>query len=167
VVERFIPLAAFVRAAGRAGEPEAPARAEGAAAPPAPQRAEPPRAATPHPEALQELALMRSAALEAYERARLRLLEALAHEVLARELLLAPADIALLARRALETFSEAEPLTLVLAPEDAERVALPLPVRADPALEPGDLIVEVRDGELESRFAFRARRALEEAAGSA
>ncbi len=174
MVDGFIPLAAFVRAARRSDEPGAPVRDENSssqaippvrdprpqAAEPGPQHAEPPR-----PEVVQELVLMRLAALEAYERARLRLLESLADEVLARELQLAPADIAVLARRALAAFAEQEPLALVLAPQDAERVALALPVRADPALEPGDLIVEVRDGEVESRFAFRARRALEEAAG--
>ncbi|MGP6157984.1 MAG: FliH/SctL family protein [Vulcanimicrobiaceae bacterium] len=124
-------------------------------------------AEVPHAALVQELTLLRLAALEAYERARSRLLESLARDVLARELLLAPAEIEVLARRALAAFAEAEPLGLALAPQDAERVALTLPVRADPALEPGDLVVEVRDGELESRFAFRVRLALEDAAGDA
>lgn len=170
--ERFIPLAAFVRAASRPAEPRTSAAPAAAAAAPAPAAAaarefEPRRAEPPHAETVQELALMRLAALEAYERAWRRLLDSLAHEVLARELRLAPPDIAALASRALQAFAEQEPLALVLAPQDAQRVALDLPVRADPALEPGDLVVEVRDGELESRFAFRVRRALEEAAGAA
>jgi hypothetical protein len=190
VDERFIPLAAFVRAASRRA---APAGGEAGNVPPAdaaggaparraelPQaelahteprhaqaHAEPPRGEPPHAEIVRELVLMRLAALEAYERARSRLLESLARDVLARELELAPADIAALAKRALEAFAEHEPLTLVLAPQDAGRVAAALPVRVDSALEPGDLVVEVRDGEIESRFLFRARGALEAAAGAA
>jgi flagellar biosynthesis/type III secretory pathway protein FliH len=103
----------------------------------------------------QELALMRIAALEAFERASADLLGRLARDVLARELALAPADLCALAARALAVLADHEPIALVVAPGDVAALQTTLPVRADAALEPGDLIVEVRDGAFESRFALR------------
>ncbi len=115
---------------------------------------------------VEGLALMRLAALEAFERARLRLLEALAREVLARELMLAPADLDALAARALRVFAESEPLALLVSPADAERVSSPLPVRVDPALSAGDLLVAVRDGEIDARFELRVTGAILAAAAT-
>jgi hypothetical protein len=103
----------------------------------------------------QELALMRIAALESFERASSDLLGRLARDVLARELALAPVDLCALAARALAAFADHEPIALVVAPSDVAGFATTLPVRADTMLEPGDLIVEVRDGAFESRFALR------------
>lgn len=99
---------------------------------------------------------MHAAALEAFDAARKRVLQGFADEVLARELALGAADIGELTRRALERFARYEPVALVVSPSDAALVSAPLPVRIDPALHGGDLIVEVRDGALESRLAFRA-----------
>jgi hypothetical protein len=103
----------------------------------------------------QELALMRIAALESFERASAELLGRLARDVLARELALAPVDLCALAARALAAFADHEPIALAVAPSDVAGFATTLPVRADTMLEPGDLIVEVRDGAFESRFALR------------
>jgi hypothetical protein len=103
----------------------------------------------------QELALMRIAALESFERASSELLGRLARDVLARELALAPVDLCALAARALAAFADHEPIALVVAPSDVAGFATTLPVRADTTLEPGDLIVEIRDGAFESRFALR------------
>ena len=114
-----------------------------------------------------DVALMRLAALEAFESGTERLLRALAEDVLARELALAPADVAALAARALAAFVEHEPVEIAVAPCDAERVRAPVAVRADAQLAPGDLVVRVRDGAFESTFAFRASAALASAlAGS-
>jgi len=108
----------------------------------------------------KDLALMRVAALEAFESGTERLLRALADDVLARELALAPADVAALAAHALAAYAEHEPVEIVVAPCDAERVRAPVAVRADPTLGPGDLVVRVRDGAFESTFAFRNAGAL-------
>ena len=164
--ESFIPLAALVRGASApaaASEPstDAPIVAGSMDAPA--QRAE----AFAYADAIGDLALMRLAALDGYERACARLLESLASEVLGRELALAPADLAALLQRALAAFSEQEPLAVVLSPHDAGRVRVPLPVRIDPALSAGDLVIEVSDGELESYFAFRTQAALARAVGAA
>jgi hypothetical protein len=78
-----------------------------------------------------------------------------AHEVLARELLLAPADIEALARRALGAFAGDLPRAVVVAPADAERLDLALPVHADARFERGDLALEVDDGKLVSSLQLR------------
>ena len=85
---------------------------------------------------------------EAYERGAAALLASLARDVLARELLLAPADLAALVATAPATCGAREPVTLVVSSADAASLAdrTPLPVRIDPALGAGDLVVEVRDG---------------------
>ncbi len=108
----------------------------------------------------RELMLARLAALEAYERAVPRLLEALAGDVLGRELALARADLLALARRLVEEFASEEPVALVVATEDAGRFRDGLPVRVDPRLRAGDLVLEVRDGEIDARFGVRLRAAL-------
>lgn len=110
-----------------------------------------------------EIALARVAVFEAYERAVARLIEVTARDVLARELALAPVDIEALAGRALQTFADEEPVALFVAPADAPLVSAEIPVRVDPSLMPGDLVVIVRDGVIDARFALRARRCAQEA----
>ena len=114
-----------------------------------------------HADIVHDLTLMRLAALEGFERATRRLIADLAHDVLARELALAPADIEALVARALAAWSDHEPIALAVAPADRERVRAPLPIRTDPTLASGDLTVFVRDGAFESPFGFRLADALE------
>jgi hypothetical protein len=160
--QRFTPFADLLRGgAHEAAAAAAPARAAapGGDAP----AADLPVAATLR----QELARIRFAALDGFERAARRLLAELASEVLARELLLAPADTAALVRRLCAQFAAFEPLGLVLSPPDAERVRLGLPVRVDAALRPGDVILEVREGAFESHAAFRTEGAVARARSEA
>jgi hypothetical protein len=110
-------------------------------------------------ELLEELRLARLAALEAYDRAVPRLLTALAQAVVGRELVLAPPDLAALAAELRAHFLRDEPVALVIAPSQAPP-ACSLPVRRDPALRPGDLILEVRDGEVDARFRIRLAGAI-------
>jgi hypothetical protein len=110
----------------------------------------------------EELALGRLSVVEWFECARVRLLERFAEEVLARELLMKPADIDVLARRALELFAEEEPREVRVAPVDASGLELGVPVRGDPVLRPGDFVVDVREGRLESPLAFRLERVIAE-----
>ena len=111
-----------------------------------------------------ELARLHLAAAEALERRAAALLEGLARDVLARELQLAPVDLRTLAADALASFRNDVPFAFVLSPEDADRFASALPVRADPSLRSGDLIVEVRDGAYESHLSFRLASAVRGAA---
>ena len=120
----------------------------------------------PYAAVLDELALLRVAAADALRAAMRRALDAFAHDVLARELELAPADVAALAERALVSFAAYEPIGIVACPADAARIAAALPVRADAALAPGDVIVEVRDGAIESTFDLRRDAALDAATAS-
>lgn len=106
---------------------------------------------------------MRLAAHEAFERSRVSLLASLAEGVLGRELELAPAELEALVARVVDASRELEPVSLVLSPFDAQRVRTPLRTRVDPSLDPGDFIVELRDGALESPVSFRLRAVLERA----
>jgi flagellar biosynthesis/type III secretory pathway protein FliH len=114
-------------------------------------------------ELLQELSLARLAALEAYDRAVPRLLAALADDVLGRELAVASADLGTLAAELRARFAREEPVAVVIAPTEPFAECT-LPVRRDPALHAGDLILEVRDGEVDARFRLRCAAAI---AGSA
>lgn len=168
--ERFIPLVAFVRGSNAvAGTvPEAAAAAPEAMATGLPLPADPRDSAEfAYAPVVRELTLMRLAAHEAFERSKGSLLAALAEHVLGRELALAPAELKVLVARVLEASRELEPVSLALCAVDAERIRTPLRTRIDPSLRPGDFIVEVRDGALESPLRFRLRAALERASPGA
>ncbi len=104
---------------------------------------------------VRELTLLRLAALEAYARAKDGLLEALARDVLARELELSPVDLERLVRAGLARFSGHEPLALRVSASDAASLSVDIPVTIDPALGAGDLVIELRDGVADARFAVR------------
>jgi flagellar biosynthesis/type III secretory pathway protein FliH len=165
VDERFIPLAAFVRGNARSAIAPAPDAAPAAESEPAAPGATPGVLDFAHADVVHELALMRLAAMEAYERAVESLLRSLADDVLARELALAPADVDALVRRVLATFPVRDPVALRVSAADAARVQAGLALSVDPALGRGDLVVVVRDGALESCFAQRFEDALARAAG--
>jgi flagellar biosynthesis/type III secretory pathway protein FliH len=150
-----MPLAASLRAAARPASPELPR-------PAAPDACETfTIEALRREELIGELVLARLAALEAYERTVPALLEALAREVLGRELALAPPELSKLAAEICAGFASEEPVALIVAPDDAARVTCGLPVRTDAALRHGDLVLEVRDGEIDARFTLRIAGALE------
>jgi len=163
VAERFVSLATLVRASAPVREAPTVASATPATQPTAPTHdARVVRNVRDfaHADVVHELALLRLAAREACERAAVLLLETLAHEVLARELALAPVDLAALVRSVLATAAASEPIALAVAPADADRVHATLPVRVDAALAAGDLVVDVRDGAFVSTFALRLEDAL-------
>jgi hypothetical protein len=164
VDDRFVTLASLVASAPA---PQAAPAAERAIEPQPVTKTQRPMLDLARADLAQELALMRLAALEAFERATADVLAALAHDVLGRELAIAPADLGALAARALAQFAEHEPVALVVAPGDAGAFETSLPIRVDASLETGDLLIEVRDGHFESRFALRIREAVANVAASA
>jgi len=170
VDERFLPLATYIRAARTSAAAAAAGTDVPAVTPPA---AAPLPSVVPHvvdfahADIVHDLTMMRLAAGEAFEGAMRRLIADLAHEVLGRELALAPADIEALVARALAAWTQHEPVALVVGPADRDRVRAPLPVRTDATLAAGDLIVYVRDGAFESSFGFRLEGAIERAARGA
>jgi hypothetical protein len=102
-----------------------------------------------------EAALQRLRAVEWFECACENLLRRFADDVLARELALAPADIAKLAQQALAAFADEEPLGVAVALTEARGLDLALPVNGDATLESGDVAVEVGDGRLLSSLRLR------------
>ncbi|HEV3156965.1 MAG TPA: FliH/SctL family protein [Candidatus Baltobacteraceae bacterium] len=103
-----------------------------------------------------EFALARALVYESYERSRVSLLEQLADAVLGRELTLEPIEINELAQRIWESARDAEPIVLRVHPDDAVALdATELPVRSDRSLQRGDLVLELRDGEIDARYAVR------------
>lgn len=104
----------------------------------------------------EEIALLRLRTIECFERARTRLLERFAEEVLARELRIQAPDISTIAKNLLAGFVSESPLTLVVAPEEVARLSADVPVRADASLSPGDVMVLFSDGGIESPLRFRA-----------
>jgi hypothetical protein len=164
VDEKFRPLASLLREAREASVHRSIGVMAVRAEAPAPPQSEDRSLRVDAVGLCNEIALARAAVIEAFERVRFRLLERLARDVLSRELALAPVDIAALARRVLAEFSDDEPVALVVAPADASHVNCDVPVRVDVSLSPGDLVVAVRDGVIDARFALRARRCLREIA---
>jgi hypothetical protein len=147
----FVPLARLLRPVPITPSPppqatEAPEEASTFCAQPAERD-------TPAPEEGRALAHLRAA--EWFERARELLLRRFARDVLGRELLLAPADIEALARRALAAFADDLPRAVAVAPADADRLDLRIPVRVEAQFERGDLAVEVSDGRLVSSLQLR------------
>jgi hypothetical protein len=107
--------------------------------------------------ALRDARLFRARLADAFDDAAARLLRDLASDVLARELRLAPCDLAELVRRAGE---RAPAVRVRVAACDV--VTLPgVPVVADPALERGDAVVELVAGALDARLGVRLAAVLE------
>lgn len=106
-------------------------------------------------ELLREVRLFRARIAEALEQTLRALLCDIAAEVLARELQLAPADIAAIALRVLERFAQEEPLRVRVHPDDAPQVRCGIPVVEDPRLPQGDVVIELRDGAVVSSLGMR------------
>ena len=112
---------------------------------------------------LREARLFRARLADAFDDAVARLLRELASDVLARELRLAPCDVAAIVRRIVQS---APVLRVRVAAIDRAR-GVPLPrgcdvaVVEDPALAGGDAIVELAGGSLDARLGVRLATVLE------
>jgi flagellar assembly protein FliH len=170
--ERFIPLEdllrpapALVPAPVRAPYPEAdsePASELANEVPPADPRGDGDGDAAAQERAvLREVRLFGARLADALDERLARLLAGLASDVLVRELRTAPADLAaLVARIAAE--ATAPPLRVRVAPGDREAAAAcGVPVEPDPALAPGDAIVDFADGAIDARLGVRLAALLE------
>jgi len=166
VPEDFVSLAAILASGGRTPAPIAERAASETGAEPRAEAGAPggPSGAVSAADLGAELARLHLAAAEALERRAASLLEGLAREVLARELQLAPVDLRALVAEALAAFHDDKPFAFVLSAEEADRFEGAVPVRADPSLRSGDLIVEVRDGAFESHLHFRLSTVVRRAA---
>lgn len=149
----FVPLAILLR--------PAPAPPVAPAAEPPPQPAPPNAAAEPHSDqldaALTDARLFRARLADAFEAAAARLARDLAADVLVRELRLAPCDLSALVRRVLERVPVVR-VRVAAADRDGVRG---VPVLVDPALEPGDAILELEGGALDARLGVRLAAVLQ------
>lgn len=150
----------------------APREAAPPVAPPAITPSITPAIAEPEPEplglrvnerdALSEVALFRASLRELLESRLPELLRAIAHDVMARELLLAPADIRAIVESMLANCCDETPLEIRVAALDAARLPQSAwPVRVDPSLRSGEAAIEVRSGIFESRLETRLAHIVE------
>lgn len=88
------------------------------------------------------------------------LMRDLAASVLARELQLAPADVAAIAARLVRERSADGPVRVRVAPADRD-AAIGIATVVDPTLESGDVILECTHGGIDARLGVRLADALE------
>ena len=108
-------------------------------------------------DALRDARLFRARLADAFADAAQRLLRELACEVLARELRLAPCDLAALVQRARQRV----PVVRVRVGAADLGAVTGVPLVADPALQAGDAIVELAGGALDVRLGVRLAAVLE------
>ena len=106
---------------------------------------------------LRDARLFRARLADAFDDAAERLVRELAADVLARELRLAPCDLARIVQR---VAAGAPAVRVRVAPADVGRIT-GIAVMADPALCDGDAIVEVTGGALDARLGVRLAAVLE------
>jgi flagellar biosynthesis/type III secretory pathway protein FliH len=110
-----------------------------------------------------EVRSFRARLAEAFDATLRAMLRDMACNVLARELACSPANLAALAAEVLAVARDEMPVCVRASGDDCEQLeSLDLPVIADPALRSGDLIVELRDGELDLRLGVRLDALLRE-----
>lgn len=154
----FISLAAQLR--GGAGEPEMPS-----AAPPIVFEDDEADAELADESALlRDVRLFRARIAEALEESVRTLLCDIAADVLARELQLAPADIAAIVQRVLERYAQDEPLRIRAHPAEAPRLHCTIPVVRDTRLGEGDVAIELCTGTIVSSLGLRLDAVLGELA---
>jgi flagellar biosynthesis/type III secretory pathway protein FliH len=151
--DAFVPLALFLRppiAREPAIEPAPPAPAEAAITP-----------AAESDEAIRAARRFRAALADALDLRVHQLLSAIAREVLARELRLGAADVAAIVSGARDRFEVEKILRVRAHPADRDALAdLELALVADAALQPGDILLELRSGTIDLRLRARLEAAL-------
>jgi len=148
--EAFVPLAAFLRPV--AGEPVRETFPEGC---------ELASLAPEQEDALRATRRFRAALADALDVAVPHLLRAIALDVLRRELQLRPADIAAIARDALQRLSGEEPIAIRAHPDDlSDLAAVEFKRISDISLSRGDIVIEVRSGTIDVRLEARLDDAL-------
>jgi len=112
-----------------------------------------------------DLRRFRARLAEAFDATLDALLRDVACAVVGRELSVSPCDVAALAADALKCARDEMPVGMRACTEDVARLqAFDLPIVVDPELRAGDLIVELRDGELDLRLGVRLEALLRDAA---
>jgi len=112
-------------------------------------------------EALAAARRFRASLADALDAARDTLLRDVACDVLARELQVAPADVAAIVARALERYANDVPVRVRVHPGDVSFLAdCTVNVAADSTLRPGDVAIDVRAGTIDASLGARLACAL-------
>jgi flagellar biosynthesis/type III secretory pathway protein FliH len=107
-------------------------------------------------EAISEVRRFRAALADALDLALERVLHDIAASVLARELELAPVDIARIVEQTLRRHADEQPVTLRVHPAEVElAVAAGLPVQPDERLRRGDMTIVLRSGTIDLSLGTR------------
>lgn len=110
---------------------------------------------------LAEVRRFRAALADAFDASLADLLHEIACAVLARELSLAPVDVAALAASAFERFAAENPLSVRAHPEDVTALApLGFATIADSSLRRGDLVLELDAGTIDASLGARLETVL-------
>lgn len=111
-------------------------------------------------EIAREVRLFHARMREMLEEAVQTMLCDIAADVLARELRIAPADIARIVDAALQRYASEEPLRVRVHPQECARVRCEAPVVADARLRQGDALIELRSGWVEATLGVRLESVL-------
>ena len=106
-------------------------------------------------DAVRDVRIFRAQLRETVDRAVETIVCDIAAEVLARELLLEPADIQAIVHSAMQRYASAEPVALRVSPSDARSVDCELPVVEDASLRSGDAVLQLRDGTIDVSLGVR------------
>ncbi len=107
-------------------------------------------------EAIRAARRFRAGLADAVDAAVASLLPEIARDVLARELRLAPADVAAIVAGALKRCADGKTLALRAHPSDIDALAdLPIAVVADGGLLRGDVVLELHSGTIDLRMDSR------------
>ena len=109
-------------------------------------------------EVLRETRFFRAALRDALEESVKMLAREIAIEVVARELELAPVDIAAVVERASERYET--PLSIRVHPEEARRLAAFANVIEDASMRSGDVLLTVAGGTIDASLGMRLERVL-------
>jgi flagellar biosynthesis/type III secretory pathway protein FliH len=153
--DAFVPLQiALHPAPASSGESAEAAVLEGRGEPPAAEFASSARSDVD--DVLAGARRFRAALADALELSLGRLLRDIACEVIARELAIAPCDVAAIAARALERYMDTGPIRLRVHPDDVRAcAALDVEIVADRSLRTGDAVLEVRCGSIDASLEAR------------
>jgi flagellar biosynthesis/type III secretory pathway protein FliH len=150
MLDGFVPLDLFLKPSSAPPQPQSPV-------PAAPQTAVPEELET----TLRAARRFRAALSDALDAALPSLLQAIANDVLARELRLEPADVASIVASALDRAAGEHAVAIRVHPTDHDAVAsLEVTTIADAALTPGDCRIELRSGTIESSLQLRLQTVL-------
>jgi flagellar biosynthesis/type III secretory pathway protein FliH len=152
--DAFVPLAVFLRpVAHELGiEPSPPAAPAGVAIAPI---------ATEPDETIRAVRRFRAGLADALDAGVQRLLAAIAREVLARELRLGAAEVGAIVSSALNRFAGETILAVRAHPADLDALAgVELARITDDALQPGDILLQLRSGTIDLTLAARLEAVL-------